>query len=195
MSSPRVGIVLGSDSDLTVMEDAASVLREFEVSFELTIASAHRSPERAAAYAREAEGRGIDVIISGAGMAAHLPGVLAAYTCLPVIGVPLQGGALNGQDALYAIVQMPPGVPVATVAINGARNAALLAVQILSVKDAELRERFRAYKEKLAAGVAAKAERLREQGGNNLADRLNTGGNEKVLEGNPGKCGAAGVPA
>lgn len=150
MSSPRVGIVLGSDSDLTVMEEAARVLQEFEVSFELTIASAHRSPERTAVYAREAEGRGIDVIISGAGMAAHLPGILAAYTCLPVIGVPLQGGALNGQDALYAIVQMPPGVPVATVAINGARNAALLAVQILSVRDAELRERFRAYKEKLA---------------------------------------------
>ncbi|MGB9791888.1 MAG: 5-(carboxyamino)imidazole ribonucleotide mutase [Thermacetogeniaceae bacterium] len=162
MDSPRVGIVLGSDSDVAVMEDAAKVLEEFGVPFEMVIASAHRSPQRAAEYAMEAEKRGIEVIIAGAGMAAHLPGVLASYTCLPVIGVPLQGGALQGVDALYSIVQMPPGVPVAAVAINGARNAALLAVQILSVKDAGLREKFRSYKEKLAEAVAAKSERLQE---------------------------------
>ncbi len=162
MNSPRVGIVLGSESDVRVMEEAARILKDFGVSFEMIIASAHRSPQRAAQYAVEAERRGIEVIISGAGMAAHLPGVLASYTCLPVIGVPLQGGALQGVDALYSIVQMPPGVPVAAVAINGARNAALLAVQILGVKDPELREKFRSYKEKLAEGVTAKSERLQE---------------------------------
>ncbi len=162
MDSPRVGIVLGSDSDLAVMEEAVKVLEEFGVPFEMVIASAHRSPRRAAEYAMRAEERGIEVIIAGAGMAAHLPGVLAAYTCLPVIGVPLQGGALQGVDALYSIVQMPPGVPVAAVAINGARNAALLAVQILSIKDADLREKFRCYKERLAEAVAAKAEQLQE---------------------------------
>lgn len=162
MDSPRVGIVLGSDSDLAVMEDAVKVLEEFGVPFEMVIASAHRSPKRAAEYAMRAEERGIEVIIAGAGMAAHLPGVLAAYTCLPVIGVPLQGGALQGVDALYSIVQMPPGVPVAAVAINGARNAALLAVQILSIKDADLREKLRCYKERLAEAVAAKSEQLQE---------------------------------
>src|SRR5208337_1195356 len=116
--------------------------------------SAHRSPQRAADYAATAEERGLQVIIAGAGMAAHLPGVLAAGTCLPVIGVPLQGGALNGIDALYAVVQMPPGVPVATVAVNGACNAALLAIQMLSLGDAGLRRQLRAYKEKTAADVA-----------------------------------------
>jgi len=125
----RVGIVLGSDSDFQVMQEAVRVLQEFEVGWEVVVASAHRSPQRAAEYALNAEERGIEVIIAGAGMAAHLPGVLASYTCLPVIGVPLQGSALGGVDALYSIVQMPPGVPVATVAINGARNAALLAVR------------------------------------------------------------------
>ncbi len=153
MEVPLVGIVLGSDSDLPKVEETASVLRDFGVPYEMTIASAHRNPDLAATYARDAEKRGIAVIIAGAGMAAHLPGVLAAYTCLPVIGVPLQGGALNGIDALYSIVQMPPGVPVATVAVNGARNAALLAIQMLGTKDSGLREKFRAYKKELAEKV------------------------------------------
>ena len=130
MEKHRVGIVLGSDSDFPVMEEAARILQDFGVSYEMTIASAHRSPDLATEYARSAEERGIEVIIAGAGMAAHLPGVLAAYTCLPVIGVPLKSSALNGLDSLYSIVQMPPGV-LATVAIDG-RNAALLAVQMLT---------------------------------------------------------------
>ncbi|HHY41170.1 MAG TPA: 5-(carboxyamino)imidazole ribonucleotide mutase [Syntrophaceticus sp.] len=165
MEKNRVGIVLGSDSDLPVMEEAARILQDFGVSYEMTIASAHRSPDLAAEYARSAEERGIEVIIAGAGMAAHLPGVLAAYSCLPVIGVPLKGGALNGLDSLYSIVQMPPGVPVATVAIDGARNAALLAVQMLSIKDPELREKFRAYKKELAEKTAKKAEKLKTESG------------------------------
>ncbi len=163
MEKPLVGIVLGSDSDLPVMEEAARILDDFGVPYEMTIASAHRSPELAAEYARTAEERGLKLLIAGAGMAAHLPGVLAAYTCLPVIGVPLRGGALNGLDALYSIVQMPPGVPVATVAIDGARNAALLAVQILGLGEPVLRERFRTYKEGLVESVARKAEKLKER--------------------------------
>jgi 5-(carboxyamino)imidazole ribonucleotide mutase len=161
MEKPIVGIVLGSDSDLPTMEETARILQEFGVSYEMTIASAHRSPELAAEYARTAEERGLAVIISGAGMAAHLPGVLAAYSCLPVIGVPLKGGALSGLDALYSVVQMPPGVPVAAVAVDGARNAALLAIQMLSIKDMELRERFRDYKQELAKKTAEKAEKLK----------------------------------
>ncbi|MDH7577025.1 MAG: 5-(carboxyamino)imidazole ribonucleotide mutase [Bacillota bacterium] len=160
---PRIGIVLGSDSDFGMMEETIRVLDDFGVPYEVTIASAHRSPERAADYAREAEGRGIEVLIAGAGMAAHLPGVLAAYTTLPVIGVPLQGGALNGVDALYSVVQMPPGVPVAAVAINGARNAALLAVQMLSLRDSDLRAKLRVYKARMAAEVAAKSTALQER--------------------------------
>jgi 5-(carboxyamino)imidazole ribonucleotide mutase len=161
MEKPIVGIVLGSDSDLPIMEETARILQEFGVSYEMTIASAHRSPELAAEYARTAEERGLAVIISGAGMAAHLPGVLAAYSCLPMIGVPLKGGALSGLDALYSVVQMPPGVPVAAVAVDGARNAALLAIQMLSIKDMELRERFRDYKQELAKKTAEKAEKLK----------------------------------
>lgn len=163
MEKPLVGIVLGSDSDLPVMEEAARILDDFGVPYEMTIASAHRSPDLAAEYARTAEERGLKLLIAGAGMAAHLPGVLAAYTCLPVIGVPLQGGALNGVDALYSIVQMPPGVPVAAVAINGARNAALLAVQILGLGEPLLRERFRTYKKGLVESVVRKAEKLKER--------------------------------
>ena len=160
---PVVGIVLGSDSDLPVMEETVKVLRDFGVPFEVGVLSAHRSPRQTADYATTAEDRGLQVIIAGSGMAAHLPGVLAACTCLPVIGVPLQGGALNGMDALYAIVQMPPGVPVATMAVNGARNAALLAIQMLSLGDAGLRRQFRAYKEQMAADVAVKSASLQEK--------------------------------
>ncbi len=159
-AAPRVGILMGSDSDLPVMREAGRVLTEFGVPYELTIASAHRSPARVDRYASEAEGRGLAVLIAGAGGAAHLAGVLAARTVLPVIGVPLGGSAIGGFDALLATVQMPAGVPVATVGIGGARNAALLAVQILATGDPELRERLRAYKARLAAEVEEKAGRL-----------------------------------
>jgi len=163
-AGPRVLILMGSDSDLPVMQEAGRVLGEFGVPFEITVASAHRSPDRAAAYAREAEGRGVRVVIAGAGGAAHLAGVLAAHTPLPVIGVPLAppagAAAMGGLDALLATVQMPAGVPVATVAIGGARNAALLAVQILATADDELRGRYRAYKSRLAREVEDKAARI-----------------------------------
>ena len=161
---PRVLILRGSDSDLPVMQEASRVLAEFGVPFEMTVASAHRSPDRAAKYASEAEGRGIRVIIAGAGGAAHLAGVLAAHTALPVIGVPLGGSAVNGLDALLATVQMPAGVPVATVAIGGVRNAALLAVQILATADDQLRARYRAHKERLAREVEDKAARIAASG-------------------------------
>jgi phosphoribosylaminoimidazole carboxylase PurE protein len=163
-ASPRVGIVIGSDSDLEVMHPAERALQEFGVTYELTIASAHRSPSRVDAYAAEAEGKGIQVLIAAAGAAAHLAGFLAGRSALPVIGVPLGGTALNGLDALLSTVQMPPGVPVATVAIGAARNAALLAVQILGTADPGLRERYRAYKERLAREVEEKAARLAPRG-------------------------------
>ncbi|HHW54556.1 MAG: 5-(carboxyamino)imidazole ribonucleotide mutase [bacterium] len=161
----RVGIVMGSDSDLPVMQEAAAVLAELGVGYEMQILSAHRVPEDTAIYAREAAGRGLQVIIAGAGLAAHLPGVIAAYTTLPVIGVPLQAGALGGLDALYAIVQMPPGVPVATVGIGGARNAGILAAQILAVADEGLREKLMVFKEKMAARVRERNARLQENQG------------------------------
>src|SRR5512136_585215 len=143
MTNPQVLIVMGSDSDLSVMEEAGKVLAEFGVPYEIRISSAHRSPRATAALAAEAAGRGVRVIIAGAGMAAHLAGVMAAETVLPVIGVPMGGGALNGVDALYATVQMPGGVPVATMAIGkaGAKNAGILAVQILALGDPALTER------------------------------------------------------
>ncbi|MGB9783558.1 MAG: 5-(carboxyamino)imidazole ribonucleotide mutase [Moorellaceae bacterium] len=167
MRQPLVGILMGSDSDLPVMQAAAEVLAEFEVPYELRILSAHRTPEAALAYAREAATRGLEVIIAGAGGAAHLPGVLAAVTPLPVIGVPIRTKSLGGQDSLYSIVQMPRGVPVATVAIDGAANAALLAVQMLGIKDRSLRAKFVAYKDRLAREVEAKDQRLRVSGETN----------------------------
>jgi 5-(carboxyamino)imidazole ribonucleotide mutase len=151
---------MGSDSDLPVMEEAAKILEEFGVSYEITIVSAHRTPERMFRYAQEAESRGIEVIIAGAGGAAHLPGMVASITPLPVIGVPVKSSALQGLDSLLSIVQMPPGVPVATVAINGARNAGILAAEILGIKYPEVRERVRAYKESLRKMVEEKAEHL-----------------------------------
>jgi phosphoribosylaminoimidazole carboxylase PurE protein len=153
-AAARVAIVVGSDSDLPVMQEAGRVLAEFGVAHELTIASAHRSPDRVERYIAEAEARGVQVWIAAAGAAAHLAGAIAARTALPVIGVPLAGGALGGMDALLSTVQMPSGVPVATVAIGGARNAALLAVQILAVADSALRERYRAHKAKERPAVA-----------------------------------------
>lgn len=141
-SSPRVGILMGSDSDLSVMEKAAATLKEMGVAYELNISSAHRMPDKTAEYARTARERGLAVIIAAAGMAAHLAGVVAANTTLPVIGVPIKSGALNGVDALYSTVMMPPGIPVATVAVDGAVNAALLACQIIAVGDGELAKRL-----------------------------------------------------
>ena len=162
MGNPKVGIVMGSDSDLKIMQDAVKVLRDFGVESELVVASAHRTPYKALQYAETAEERGIEVIIAGAGAAAHLGGVLAAVTTLPVIGVPINATALNGLDALYAMVQMPSGSPVATVAINGAKNAGILAAQILSVKEPELRKQLKAYKEKMAQEVEIKNQRVQE---------------------------------
>ena len=166
MESPQVLIVMGSDSDLPVMQEGAKVLAEFGVPYEMRISSAHRSPQRTAALAVEAAGRGIRVIVAGAGMAAHLAGVIAAETILPVIGVPIGGGALNGLDALCSTVQMPGGVPVATMAIGraGARNAGILAVQILALSNAVLAERLNAYREKMAQEVDAKDRMLQTAG-------------------------------
>jgi 5-(carboxyamino)imidazole ribonucleotide mutase len=159
-SAPEVGVIMGSDSDLPVMQAAADALDELRVSYELTIVSAHRTPKRLFDYAEQAAERGLKVIIAGAGGAAHLPGMVAAITPLPVIGVPVKSASLSGQDSLLSIVQMPPGVPVATVAINGARNAGLLAAQILGVADLEVRSRVDAFKRALEAQVLAKAERV-----------------------------------
>ena len=151
--SALVGIVMGSDSDLPVMEKAGSVLERFGVDFEIEVMSAHRKPARVAEYASSAGDRGLKVLIAGAGLAAHLPGVVAAHTPLPVIGVPLHNDALGGADALYSCVQMPPGVPVATVAIGGAKNAAVLATQILATADDSLAQKLRDYKKELAEGL------------------------------------------
>lgn len=151
--STLVGIVMGSDSDLPVMEKAGGVLERFGVGFEIEVMSAHRKPARVAEYASSADDRGLKVLIAGAGLAAHLPGVVAAHTPLPVIGVPLHNDALGGADALYSCVQMPPGVPVATVAIGGAKNAAVLAAQILATADDALAQKLRDYKKELAEGL------------------------------------------
>lgn len=140
MATPRILVLLGSDSDLPSMEKGFQFLRDHRIGFVLDIASAHRNPDKAVEYARTARDKGFEVIIAMAGMAAHLPGVLAAHTTLPVIGIPAGGGPLRGIDALLSIVQMPPGVPVAAVGIDGARNAAILACQILSIKDGRLRK-------------------------------------------------------
>jgi phosphoribosylaminoimidazole carboxylase PurE protein len=151
--NPLVGIVMGSDSDMPVMEKAGAVLDRFDVPFEIEVMSAHRKPTRVAEYASGAAERGLGVIIAGAGLAAHLPGVVAAHTTLPVIGVPLYQEALAGADALYSCVQMPPGVPVATVGIGNAKNAAVLAVQILAAGNDKLKARLSEFKDELAGGL------------------------------------------
>ena len=158
----QVGIVMGSDSDLSVMESASDVLKDFGVAFEITVASAHRSPQRAADWASSARERGIKIIIAGAGHAAHLAGAMAAHTSLPIVGVPIDSSCLQGMDALLATVQMPPGVPVATMAIgkSGARNAGILAVQILALADPVLAERLDQYKQNMVAKVEQKAKKL-----------------------------------
>jgi len=156
-SSPRVLIIMGSDSDLPVMNEAADVLGKFGVSFEMRISSAHRSPSRTAELAAGAADRGVRVIIAGAGMAAHLAGVVASKTILPVIGVPMPGGALNGVDALYSTVQMPAGIPVATMAIGkaGAKNAAIFAVQLLALSDSGLTEALNEFRREMDRAVEA----------------------------------------
>jgi 5-(carboxyamino)imidazole ribonucleotide mutase len=164
MQKPLVGILMGSESDLPVMEKAADVLREMGVPFEIDISSAHRLPDKTAAYARTARERGIEVLIAGAGMAAHLAGVIAAHTTLPVIGVPLKSGALGGVDALYSTVQMPPGVPVATVAIDGAKNAAYLACSILSIKYPEIAAALDSFRDKTRASLEEKSAAMRQKG-------------------------------
>ena len=162
MSTPVVGIVMGSDSDWPLVQKACATLDAFGVAYETRVISAHRTPEVAIEYSKTAEGRGLKVIIAAAGGAAHLGGVLAAATVLPVIGIPVAGGALNGLDALYATVQMPSGVPVATVACGsaGPTNAALLAVQILGTADADFRKKFHDHKEELKKKVAAANDKI-----------------------------------
>ena len=155
---------MGSDSDLKVMSKAAATLEEFGIDYEMTIISAHRQPDELIEWTRTAEGRGMKVMIAGAGMAAALPGMCAALFTLPVIGVPLSGKNLDGMDAVFSIMQMPPGVPVATVAIDGAKNAALLAVKILAASDAELSDKLKVYAKEMKEAVQAKSEKLAKIG-------------------------------
>lgn len=164
MSSPLVGIIMGSDSDLPTMQAAIAVCEEFGVACEVAIVSAHRTPERMVAYAKEAHRRGLRVIIAGAGGAAHLPGMVASLTPLPVIGVPVPSRHLQGVDSLYSIVQMPAGIPVATVAIGNAQNAGLLAVQILATQDSDLLIKVEQYRQGLTERVMVKQERLDQVG-------------------------------
>ena len=160
MSKPLVGIIMGSDSDLPVMRAAIEMCEEFGISCEVDIVSAHRTPEKLVEYSTSAEKRGLKVIIAGAGGAAHLPGMVASLTVLPVIGVPVRSSSLDGMDSLLSIVQMPGGVPVATVAINGAKNAGILASQIIGTSDSTLREKIAQYKNKLKNEVDQKSEKL-----------------------------------
>ena len=160
----KVGIVMGSDSDMPVMAQAAEVLEQFGIDFEMTIISAHREPDTFFEYAKSAESRGMKVIIAGAGKAAHLPGMCAALFALPVIGVPLSGKNLDGMDAVFSIMQMPPGVPVATVAIDGAKNAAILAAKILAAGDDAILEKIKKYTADMKAQVVAKDAKLKQVG-------------------------------
>lgn len=160
----KVGIVMGSDSDMPVMAKAADILEELGISYEITIISAHREPDVFFEYAKSAEKKGFKVIIAGAGMAAHLPGMCAAIFPMPVIGIPMHTTSLGGQDSLYSIVQMPSGIPVATVAINGGANAGILAAKILATSDEELLARLKAYSTSLKESVQAKDARLQEAG-------------------------------
>jgi 5-(carboxyamino)imidazole ribonucleotide mutase len=160
--NPLVGIIMGSQSDNDVMQAAAEILRQFEVSYELTIVSAHRTPDRMRTYALGAKARGLKVIIAGAGGAAHLPGMVAAYTILPVIGVPVKSSnSIDGWDSVFSILQMPGGVPVATVALNGAKNAGILAAQIIATNDDVLSQKLADYKKMLEKEVLGMAERIK----------------------------------
>jgi 5-(carboxyamino)imidazole ribonucleotide mutase len=160
---PKVLILMGSDSDFDVMKKASKVFKEMDISFEIDICSAHRTPDRAKKYAEEAEQRGIEVIIAAAGMSAHLAGFIAAHTTVPVIGVPIASGALNGFDALLSTVQMPPGVPVATVGINGAENAAYLACEILSLKYPEITDKLKQKRKEMYSKVLEKSEKIKKE--------------------------------
>ena len=160
----KVGIIMGSDSDLEIIAEAAKILEEFEVAYEITVASAHRSPEIVHKYATSARERGIKVIIAGAGGAAHLAGVAASFTTLPVIGIPIKTKSLDGLDSLLSTVGMPPGVPVATVGINSAKNAGLLAIQILATSDKNLENKLISYKQKMSAETESKGEKLSKIG-------------------------------
>jgi 5-(carboxyamino)imidazole ribonucleotide mutase len=164
MNQPLIGIIMGSDSDLPTMQGAIAVCEEFEIAYEVAIVSAHRTPEQMVTYAQQAHQRGIKVIIAGAGGAAHLPGMVASLTPLPVIGVPVPSRHLQGIDSLYSIVQMPAGIPVATVAIGNAKNAGLLAVQILACHQPELLERVQQYRQTLTESVLEKQARLEKLG-------------------------------
>lgn len=161
--NPKAAVIMGSDSDFSIMKSCVSILKEFQVDVEVMVCSAHRTPEKAAEFAKNAEANGVDVVIAAAGKAAHLPGVLAAFTPLPVIGVPIKSSTMDGLDSLLSIVQMPSGIPVATVAVDGAENAALLAVQILSVGYNSLRMKMKEYKLNLAKKVEEKNAALQEQ--------------------------------
>lgn len=162
---PKILIIMGSDSDLPVMEETAKTLQGFQIPYTMTVSSAHRTPERTLKLVRDAEKNGAEVVIAGAGMAAHLPGVIASHTILPVIGVPLDSSPLRGEDALFSIVQMPPGIPVATVSIGkaGARNAGILAAQILARKDRKLAGKLLEHRKQMAREVEEKAQRLRKK--------------------------------
>lgn len=160
---PKAAVIMGSDSDLPVVKKAVEVLKSFGVEYEVRVMSAHRTPDMAAEYAKNAESSGFEVIIAAAGKAAHLPGVLAAFTTLPVIGIPIKSSTMDGLDSLLSIVQMPSGIPVATVAVDGAENAGLLAVQILSVKYGFLKEKLKEYKEKMKQDVIKKDERIKKE--------------------------------
>jgi len=164
MTPPLIGIIMGSDSDLPTMQAAIAVCEDFAVPHEVAIVSAHRTPQRMVDYAQQADERGLQVIIAGAGGAAHLPGMVAALTPLPVIGVPVKTSTLSGVDSLYSIVQMPGGIPVATVAIGNAKNAGLLAVQMLAATRPALRQQVKDYRQDLSAQVMAKQERLEAMG-------------------------------
>ena len=167
----QVGIVMGSDSDMPIMAKAAEILDELGVSYEMTIISAHREPDVFFEYAKSAESKGFKVIIAGAGMAAHLPGMCAAIFPMPVIGIPMHTTSLGGRDSLYSIVQMPSGIPVATVAINGGANAGLLAAKILATSDAELLQKLKDYSAKLKSQVEAKDAKLQEIGYKNYLEK------------------------
>jgi 5-(carboxyamino)imidazole ribonucleotide mutase len=160
----RVGVLMGSDTDLPIMAEAGTILEEFEVGYEITVASAHRSPELVHKYVTTAKSRGLKVIIAGAGGAAHLAGVTASLTTLPVIGIPIKTKSLDGLDSLLSTVGMPPGIPVATVGINAGKNAGLLAIQILALEDKNLEEKLIAYREKMSKETEAKGQKLSEIG-------------------------------
>lgn len=164
MSQPKISIIMGSDSDLPIMQQAADVLTHLGLAFEMTVVSAHRTPQRMVEFAQNAHGRGIEVIVAGAGGAAHLPGMVASISPLPVIGVPIKSSnSIDGWDSVLSILQMPGGIPVATVALNGAKNAGILAAEMLSIGDKSIRERLIAYKAELNAAVMAKVAKM-EQG-------------------------------